>query len=458
MIDKFIKSDQSNTFIKNDVQLFGAIYNNSSKPKTKWDDLINWQVEWKTKLKNGFQVYFDEPPKRSSMVTKRNFNKLKLVYKKKFQNFNAVVSPVMTNSTQLVVTSNMDQLSSTVAAISVIVDDLKIWDFNKVSKFFERLEINTKKLFDLEKDQVEEKSKEIIYFDKNPHVYLYDIMQNYRPLILKVWEQKHLNNLKTIDMPYPILIENSNYGRCPFDRRKDKIENNSYCIKKRYFRDELNRQYATNLKKLYCYHAKPQYDMNFDDDKIIHYEFNNSTNKFDKQEKLRLKRTNTNFKFMSFNETDRNSKFLNGFESNDSFALTNELVDLHNYSNDRSKGKKFLESNEEYYDNEDGKDNEDDRNETDSTQETLATDINSDDKNIFSLGDYEARTDIVDDILPSGYQTQQKLDNNNLSYCELCQETFESLNLHCNSKSHKFSFHNNKTHFSILDELINRLQ
>lgn len=434
-IEKFIKSSQSDVFIKNGVELVGSIYNNSSKPKTKWDELINWQTTWRNKLKNGFQIFFDDPPRNSSMVTKRNFNKLKLVYKKKFQNFNSIVSPVMTDSVQLVITSNLDQMSPTVSAMLVTLNDLKVWDFNKVSKFFERLEINTKKLVDLENDQIDEKSNDIDYFNNNPHIYLYDIMQNYRPIILKVWEQRILNNLKKSDLPYPIILESTNYGKCPFDRKRNHLENSSYSIKKRYFRDELNRQYAKSLKKLYCFHSIPKNDLEFNEDDIIKYQFNNSTKNFEKQERLKLKRSNTNFKFMSFSESDRNS--------NESLTLTNELVHLHDLTT--STTNKYEDENNDIHD---------DGNNSDTTQETLATELNSTDNNIFVLGDYEVGTDMVSDIPSSGYSTKQ---DNKFKYCEICHEQFESLNKHCNSNTHKLSFQNNETNFNIIDDLIYRI-
>lgn len=448
-IEQFIKSKNSSQLMVKGSILNGAIYNDSSKPKTKWDDLIDFQSDWKSKLKSTIVVYFNELPPRTPLGIKKNYNKNKMIFKKRFQNFSTTILPVFKeNRVNLVVTDTYENLQP---AIYPFKDSIKIWDFNKATQFFQRMSVKIPQLIDLEEDQVEYKHDDVTYFDNDPHVYLYDILQQFRPIIVKHWERPSLENQMTKDsIAYPRLYMGS-YGSCPF--KKD-IENNgtminkTNTIKKRYFRDELNKKYALKLKRLYRFHAHFRNRL-ADDTKINDHELMtayhdclDSKKLFDEVEKLKLQRTNTNIKFMSFSEYDRQGNTYNGFNR----FPENELVELTEESEDDEKDDKARR--EHYY--------QTNRDDNPSSQDTLETELGSDAK-LSSLGDFEARTDLKMDINATGFNGwSHVIEPLNIQYCENCHSKFTSLNEHVNSNQH-ISFVQDISNFIQLDGLLEKL-
>lgn len=431
-IEQFIKSENSSQLVIKDSILNGAIYNDSSKPKTKWDDLIEFQFEWKMKLKSNIVVYFNELPPRTPLGIKKNFNKNKMIFKKKFQAYGSAISPFFKKQVNLVVVDTFQNVPPTILAQQ---GKIKIWDFTKTTQFFQRMSVNVPQLIDIEQDQIETKHEDIIYFENSPHVYLYDILQSYQPIILKHWKDSNAGNLI-----YPQLNMEIT-EKSPFTVRG--IDNKSYCItntntntnkvKKRYFRDESNKKYALKLKRLYRFnaHFKKLITPELDDYALMesyHDDCLDSRKVFDEMEKIKLKRTNTNFKFMSFNEYDKKESIYNGLSRTPDF----DLVEL-----------------DEESDNNDDGDN-DNKNSNLSSQDTLDTELGSDAK-LSSLGNFEARTDLQDDINASGFNDICR--SSKRYYCENCHIQFTSLQEHANSNDHMTFAHDN-TRFIQIDKLL----
>lgn len=417
-IETFIKSNNSSQLIVKGSILKGAIYNDSSKPKTKWDTIIDFQSEWKSKLRSNIVVYFNELPTKVSLGTKKLYNKNKLIFKKKFQSYNASISPIFNQRVNLVIVDSYQNLQFSILPYK---ERIKIWDFNKTTQFFNRMDIKVPQLIDLEKDQVQTQYEDIQYFNNDPYVYLFDKLQSYRPIVCRHWDQSKLNS-----MSYPTLYINS-YGRCPFQKEDDKDNGDrssrSNIIKKRYFRDELNKRYALKLKGLYRFHAN--ISKNLEDPKNqyvpidISHDCLDSRKLFDEINKIKLKRTNTNFKFMSFNEFDTREKMYNEFNG----IPDNDLIDLQEDHTNLS------------------------------SQDTLETELGSDAK-LSSLGDFEARTDLRKDIYATGFNSTHKSIGD--FYCENCKTKFTSLKEHSKSENH-LSFAYNDSNFSEIDEFIKQI-
>lgn len=407
-LEQFIKSANSSQLILKDSILNGAIYNDSSKPKTKWDELIDFQSEWKTKLKSNIVLYFNDLPPRTPLGVKKNYNKNKIIFKKKFQSYSTTISPVFSSKVNLVVADTYQNLQP---AIMLQQDKIKIWDFTKATQFFQRMSVKVPQLIDLEQDQIVSKLDEITYFDNDPHVYLFDILQSYKPLMLKHWDRSN-----TTDFTYPRLYKGS-YGKCPFEKENTTLSNpatNTNKIKKRYFRDELNKKYALKLKRLYRFHAHFKElitpELNEYDLMESYHDCLDSRILFDEVEKIKLKRTNTNFKFMSFNEYDKEDNIYTDF----SRLPDSDLIELSEDSED--------DNNHNYKNNNNP-----------SSEDTLDTELGSDAK-LSSLGDFEARTDLKKDINATGYNDISLPSKS--QYCENCHVHVTSLQQHINSNNH----------------------
>ncbi|KAK5962851.1 uncharacterized protein PWA37_005301 [Arxiozyma heterogenica] len=432
-IETFIKSNSSSQLTVRGPVLKGAIYNDSSRPKTKWDDIIAFQAEWKSKLRSNIVIYFNELPMNVSLGTKKIFNRNKLIFKKKFQLYNTTISPIFNERVNLVI---VDSYQNVKPMILPYKKNLKIWDFNKTTQFFNRMDIKVPQLIDLEKDQLETRYDDIQYYDNDPYVYLFDKLQLYKPIICKHWDQT-----KFKDVSYPKLYINS-YGRCPFqkediDENHRIINNDTYLnrIRKRYCRDELNKRYALKLKRLYRFHASIRKTLTDQTSNYISISTNHdcldSKKLFDVINKVRLKRTKTNFKFMSFNEYDSRENLYNGFSRNPE----NDLISLPEYYNKNS--------------NSDNYNNDSDN----SSQDTLETVLSSDAK-LSSLDVFEARTDLQKCIDASGFYSINE--SSKYFYCENCKTKFSSLKAHRDSNSHA-SFADNDLNFYKIDEFIKRL-
>lgn len=433
-IEAFINSNSSSQLIVKGPVLKGAIHNDSSRPKTKWDDIIAFQSEWKSKLRSNIVVYFNELPTKISLGTKKVFNRNKLMFKKKFQLYNTAISPIFNQSVNLVVVDSYQNLQPMILPYKT---NMKIWDFNKTTQFFNRMDIKVPQLIDLEKDQLETRYDNVQYYNNDPHVYLFDRFQLYRPIICKHWDQTKLK-----DVTYPKLYMNS-YGKCPF-QREDTDENHmvinndthSNRIRKRYTRDELNKRYALKLKRLYRFHANIRKTLTDQTNNYIpinsYHDCLDSKKLFDAINKIKLKRTNTNFKFMSFNEYDSRENLYNEF----SRIPENDLIDVQEYYN---------KNNNNHGDDYNYSDN--------SSQDTLETELGSDAK-LSSLNDFEARTDLQNDIDASGFNSINR--SSKYLYCENCKTKFTSLKAHRNSDSH-VSFADNDLNFYEIDEFIKHL-
>lgn len=421
-LEQFIKSDNSSQLIIKDSILNGAIYNDSSKPKTKWDDLIEFQSEWKSKLKSNVVVCFNELPPRTPLGVKKNFNKNKMIFKKKFQSYGTTILPFFSKQVNLVVVDTYQNLQPAILAEQ---NNVKIWDFTKATQFFQRMGVNVPQLIDVERDKIETKHDDIIYFDNSPYVYLFDILQSYQPVILKRWNKSNSQNFI-----YPRLYMETT-ETSPFQRDLDMKLNPitmTNKIKKRYYRDESNKKYALKLKRLYRFNAHFKQIMTPELDEYAlmesYHDCLDSRKMFDEVEKIKLKRTNTNFKFMSFNEYDKKETLYNEL----SRAPDSDLIEL----------------------NESDTHNDDDNL---SSQDTLDTEVGSDAK-LSSLGHFEARTDLQKDIDATGFN--ELCASSPKYYCENCHAGFTSLQEHVSSNDHMAFAHDN-SRFILIDQLIHTL-
>ena len=443
-IETFIKSNNCSQFTVKGAVLKGAIYNDSSKPKTKWDDIINFQSEWKSKLRSNIVIYFNELPKNVSLGTKKNFNRNKLIFKKKFQSYNTTISPIFNQRVNLVIVDAYHNLQPMILPYKT---NIKIWDINKTAQFFNKMDIKVPQLIDLEKDQLETRHDSIQYYNNDPYVYLFDRLQSYKPIICKHWDGTKLKDV----LSYPKLYINS-YGKCPFqqediDKNDMFISNDTRSdkIRKRYYRDEINKRYAIKLKRLYMFHANIRKTLTDQTNSYIsidtYHDCLDSKRLFDEMNKIKVQRTRTNFKFMSFNEYDSREYLYNEF----SRIPDNDIIDVQEYYNNNNNSNINSNSNSNSNNNNNYSDN--------SSQDTLETELGSDAK-LSSLNDFEARTDLQKDVDASGFNSINR--SSKYLYCENCQTKFSSLKAHRNSHSH-VSFAKNDSNFHEIDKFIKHL-
>ncbi|CCC71813.1 hypothetical protein NCAS_0I01450 [Naumovozyma castellii] len=235
----------------------GAISRNAKllqetkEARTPEEEMIIWQQEWRSKLKDGLSVYFDSKnDPRANRVMKMKLDKKRDLLKRKFQSYGAKIIPFIDGNVNLIITR---QSNPTILSAN---KDLKVWDYDKTTRFFQNLETNLSSLqatiggnstYSMPKD-------ENVHYFGNSFVYLYDLKQEYAPIIKKEWSPEDLRDMK--NLPYPI-VRRGTYGRCPFIG--DKMIDESSCerIMKRYRRDKIHKKYALNLHALYCHHAQP---------------------------------------------------------------------------------------------------------------------------------------------------------------------------------------------------------
>ncbi|CCK72307.1 uncharacterized protein KNAG_0J02260 [Huiozyma naganishii CBS 8797] len=432
-IEDFIKSGKSSQLIcEGDTILEGSISNDSFKTKTKWDSLIEWQREWRGKLRDRRTnlVHLNENvPKKTPLTVKKNYAKQRLIYKKKFQKFGAEVVPTFHSKVNFLVL-NTDADTKPIIKNPTV----KIWNLDKTSRFFQRLEIDAKKMATAEEDEIGERNSDVQYFDKDPHVYLYDILQDYRPLICLRWTIEELNSKD--DLPYPTLTSLGSYGACPFNRRNKSSETNHNTVRKRYLRDAFNKKYARKLKILYQKQAKPAESLlpaHYDEVACLEIPHNSrdSSKLFNELESRMLKRRqSSNFKFMSFTERDDGMVRMKA----DTGVTRDELADI--YEED---------------------DSDDDR----YTNSTSETEAGSDEKPLSSSCNFQTRTDLVNGVNASIHTISDtkcvELSSapKEYNYCENCSMKYNDLKEHRNTVSHT-EFSNDNSKFAVLDAFLSR--
>ena len=434
--------------------------NRSEKHDSKWESMYKWQNTWKLKFQNGLTFHFDN----NSLISKNNnlkkINNLKILsLKKKILQKGGKIEPIINtlsikNLDNFIMISNNEQY-----LINGI--EIKIWDLDKLTRFLQIYETNLSQLTDQKKNNETSLSKDIIYFNESPHIYLFDLKQRYKPLICKKWDIGLVNKSKKEQLPYPHIQKNSTYGKCPFKPINSQSSNilipmiDATLAKKRYSRDLINQRYALKLRKIYSKNAKPpldlknlitDLDLQESTNQILYDYFNhnceNSKKLINKFKFLQLKRFNTmDVNFKSFNEN------LDPLES-----LRNDLVkqkyesdsDLSNDSNNNNNDNDSLGSND--------------------TVETLALSELSDDHEprtsltILKLDAsiYNEQNDEI--VVNTGFRSINKpieLRNAKIQFCENCHEIYnDTLNNHINTEKHKLYSMDDKQ-FSDIDKLIN---
>lgn len=465
---QLVKSNQSySKFDKKTRYVIGSVrydnfISNSIKHDSKWESMFDWQTKWNLKFKNGLTFYFDNNELISKNNNLKNVNNLKIVsLKKKILKNGGKIEPIITSLSNK--RKNLDNFIMISNSKNCIIEnkDLKIWDLDKLTRFFQIYETN---LNQLDNQNIKNKtlSKDIIYFNDSPHIYLFDLKQRYKPLICKKWDIGLVNKSKREQLPYPHLQKDSTYGKCPFKPIKLKHDSNilipmidSNLAKKRYSRDLINQRYALKLRKIYSKHAKPPLNLK---NLITDLDLQESTNQFlydlfnhncenskklvNKFKFLKLKRFNTmDVNFKSFNEN------LDPLES-----LRNDLVKQKNDSDTDNSS-----------DNDNDNDEDNDSLGSNDTVETLAlSELSDDHEPRTSLMNLNLNASIYDEqndeiVVNTGFRSINKpieLRNAKIEYCENCHQIYnDTLNNHINTDSHKL-YSMNEGQFSEIDKLI----
>lgn len=441
-IEQLIKTSNTKGFQTNRARestkldykpLVGSVSNKYNEP-TKWDKMLSWQTEWKRKIRNNYKIYFDKP----ELQTNNNSQRLQLRKKiinatKRFQSHGVIVMPVFDNDIAVIISGRTvfnegkheDDLEMHVA---METKKVSLWDFDKMTRFFQNIELDLVKLIDEETDKLSDRLDSVNYFDNDSYIYMYDQMQRFAPLIVKRWDISKLNRFKS--SPIPTLSDIGTYGRSPFIGDRSYMESSSERIKKRYIRDELNENFALRLRKLYQYRAKP--DIKNKKYFKIQHNYSNSKKSFDFLEKLRIKRTGTvDIQYKSFNEIEKNNFFNGSCENNND--LVNRPVLL-------------------------------------SSTDTIPTDELSDDMskgNFFDhqLNNFEARSSIAQEDLNASIEDNDihnescdpyskiNLSREKQKYCENCKIFYTGLDQHRTMERHQL-YSRNEENFSHIDRVL----
>ena len=460
-------------------KLAGAAWSKeTSAPLTKWDRLLAWQMEWKQKLKDGLRFYFDVDGvlgsgsdtlnSSSGAYSRRTVTQKVSVYKKRLLSHGARIIPFFSSdpgSVNADVAVDVDVLitySDLVAGAAAEFKQLKVWDYDKLGRFLQKLELDFRTLGSEPKEpndnhQPEDRLSDVHYFNSRPHVYLYFILQTYRPLIIKEWDIATLNKTRRDrrDLPYPVL-KNSTYGRCPFVSDDPINETSADRIRKRYVRDRMNERYAVRLRRLYLRSARPDIrgasnvdtGSAFTDRQLYDY-FNperlpTSASSFANLDKLNLRRQNTvQPQFKSFSENfDR--------------------LHLRKRGNERNNLDGILEADEDT-----GAGNMEFISSSDDTLETV--DMSQEDMALPTLCHYQYRSSLNlaelyssdnvpqgSDVRPSDTDGRGKIDLNihRPNYCQNCRTFFqESISQHLRTESHQ-RYASDESQFSQIDRLL----
>lgn len=331
-------------------KLFGATWLNSNKVDSKWDDMNNWQIKWRKNFNRGLYFYFDINSILSNNNLKKVNNMKIATLKKKILQNNGKIEPYLNPKTVNIIITNDPMISQ---KINFNNNDLKFWDMNKLSRFFQNLEIDLSSYLISNDDTIKNTNSNIIsYFNEKPHIYLYEINQKYRPIICKQWKVELFNKSNKENLPYPILLKDSDYGHCPFKvlTKKNINTNQNLIIKKRYIRDQVNKRYALKLRKIYQKQAKCvetsrnlindlelQESLNQSLYNYFNHDCMNSNKLYSNLKMLQLKRFNTmDVNFKSFNEkvdpmNDLDNVLTEGSlnHENDSLSSTDTVETLH---------------------------------------------------------------------------------------------------------------------------------
>ncbi|CCF57029.1 hypothetical protein KAFR_0C00330 [Kazachstania africana CBS 2517] len=387
-----------------------VLANNNSKKSTKWDKLLSFQEEWKIKFKNGVKIFFDNnslASKNRNLV--QQLNKKGAYFQKKFRLLGANVVPYLEENVEVVIS---ERSSSNITNFRA---HMKVWDYNKLERFFQNLDTDLTHLI----ENSDETFDFIEYFETSPHIYMFDTLQRYRPLICRKWEVSFLNKSKV--PPYPTL-KHGTYGRCPFIGDMSVNENAPERITKRYNRDKSNENLALRLRKIFSKSAKP--DINrINSPKLIIIPNNhlNSKISFNDLDKMILKRANTvEIQYKSFTE---------GF---DNPLAQNNQIDESLSSMD-----------------------------TIDTEETIPTlDISYQPRSDLKSVDERASQDnsaLADENLANN--SKIFLEKANIKMCENCQIRFDKIhfNSHVASQTHQ-EFSSNDSNFIEIDSLISKIK
>ena len=449
-----------------------AWYKKTSAQLSKWGRLSAWQLEWKQKLKDGLRFYFDVDGvlgsgsntlnSSSSAYSRRTVAQKVSVYKKRLLSHGAKIVPFFSRDPGSIDVDVLITYSDLVAGAAAELKYLKVWDYDKLGRFLQKLELDFRNLGSEPREpndnhQPEDRVDDVHYFDSKPHVYLYFILQTYRPLIVKEWDIATLNKTRRDrrDLPYPVL-KNSTYGRCPFVSDDPITETSADRIKKRYVRDRMNERYAVRLRRLYLRSARPDTrgasnidtGSAFTDRQWFDY-FNpeklpTSASSFANLDKLNLGRQNTvQPQFKSFSENfDR--------------------LHLRKRGNERNNLDGILEGDEDA-----GGGNMEFISSSDDTLETV--DMSQEDMALPALCHYQYRSSLNltelyssdnipqgSDVKPNDTHGSGKIDLNihRPSYCQNCRTFFqESISQHLRTETHR-RYASDESQFSQIDRLL----
>ncbi|KAH3900725.1 uncharacterized protein SCODWIG_03858 [Saccharomycodes ludwigii] len=257
-------------------------------------DMKNWQQNWKQIMKKGTRIYFDiindavvANTTNNNSPNNSDINETYILLRNAFISLGAEIKSFFDTHITIVITTRSNISDYSKLPENDVLNKahhayMKIWNFDKAQRFLKNLDVDIHN-YNVPQDNYHNtdssmKNKSLSHYLKNeklygptdrdpfckrddihyfksfvPHLYIYDLNQQFSPIIAIEWP-KNDNTNKPVGYP---KIKFGSLGRCPFvgDEGYDELQPRR--ILKRYKRDKLNENYALILRRLYSETANP---------------------------------------------------------------------------------------------------------------------------------------------------------------------------------------------------------
>lgn len=243
------------------------------------NELIEWRNNWKKIMRRDSRIYFDITDDIDNAHWKVKLDKKRELLKRGFVSLGAQITQFFDASVTIVITRRSTDSLHNLSDLDILArakkNYMKVWNYDKATRFLNNLDVDLDAiereknnasfngtlsyLLQNEKiygptDRDPRTRRDDIHYFKYQHVYMYDLWQNWAPIITLEFKPQELANKE--NLPYPTLKMGS-FGRCPFIGDRNCDEKSYKRVVKRFARDKQNEKYALHLRLLYQDSANP---------------------------------------------------------------------------------------------------------------------------------------------------------------------------------------------------------